>query len=110
MKKYEKIWLEQIDVIINGHLRNPDFQLMDITNELEISRAKLYRNILKLTGLPPTRYIRKIRLEKARKMLEVGIYPTIKETANEVGFRRPEYFSKLFYEEYKMLPSRFLRD
>ncbi len=109
MKRYEKVWLDQLNAIIEANIRNPDFQLLDIANEMEISRTTLYRDVLKLTGQSPNRYIRTVRLRKARKILEAGVYPTVKETAEEVGFRRPEYFSKLFYREYKVLPSEFLR-
>lgn len=110
MKRYEKVWLDRVNAIIEANIRNPDFQLLDIANEMEISRTTLYREVRKLTGQSPNRYIRNIRLTKARKILEAGIYPTVKETAEEVGFRRPEYFSKLFYLEYKVLPSEFLRE
>ena len=109
MKKFERMWLEQIDAIIENNIANADFRLIDVTNELEISRAKLYRDILKLTGFTPSRYIQKKRLEKAKRMLEEGIFPTVKETAITVGFRRPEYFTKLFYREYAVLPVKVLK-
>ena len=110
MKKHERIWLDQINAIIETNIDKPDFQLKDITEHFEISQAKLYRNILKLTGLAPAKYIKKIRLEKAMQLLEVGEYSTVKETSREVGFRRPEYFAKLFYKEFKVLPSKILME
>lgn len=110
MKKYEQAWLERLDDVIHDNIENPDFQLLDITNELEISRTQLYRNMLKLKGMSPNEYIRKIRLEKAKQILEVGEYPTVKQTAKVVGYRRPEYFTKLFYRMFKVLPSSYLRD
>ena len=109
MKKFERMWLEQIDTIIENNIPNADFRLIDVTTELEISRAKLYRDILKLTGETPSRYIQKKRLEKAKKILEEGVYPTVKETAIIVGFKRPEYFTRLFYREYAVLPGKVLK-
>lgn len=109
MKRYEKIWLNQINSIIDNNLENPDFQLSNITDALEISRTKLYRNILKLTGQSPNRYIQSKRLEKAKEILEIGVYPTIKRTASEVGFRSSDYFSKLFYKKYQILPRQILK-
>ena len=110
MKKHERVRLHQIDEIIAANLQKPDFQLEDITNILEISHAKLYRNLLKLTGYTPGRYIKKKRLENAREMLEIGEFSTVKETSRKVGFRRPEYFAKLFYEEYQIYPSKILKN
>jgi len=109
MKQFDEVWLTNVDDIIEANIENPDFQLIDITSKLEISRAKLYRKISKLTGNVPAAYIRKKRLGKALKILEVGIYPTVKETSVAVGFRSPEYFSKLFYKEYNRLPSEYLK-
>ena len=110
MKNYEKLWLEQINKVIEANYKRPDFYLQNITQELEISHAKLYRNLLKLTGLSPGKYIKKLRLEKAKKLLEVGEYSTVKETSREVGFHRPDYFTKLFYNEFNILPSKILKE
>ena len=109
MKQFDQVWLTNVDAIIEANMENPDFQLIDITNKLEISRAKLYRKVTKLTGSSPAEYIRKIRLSKALELLEVGVYPTIKETSAAVGFRSLEYFSKLFFQKYRRLPSEYLR-
>ncbi len=109
MKRYQEVWLEQIDQLIDNNLSNPDFQLLDITRALKISRAKLYRDIMKLTGNSSSKYILKRRLERAKEILEIGIYPSVKETAMKVGFRKQDYFTKVFYKEYAILPSEILK-
>ena len=110
MKKYERELLEKINLIIEENLDNSNFEIMDIVNEMNMSRTTLYRNLSKWVGLNPNRYIRKIRLEKAKELLTVGVYATVKETAQAVGFNRAEYFSKLFFEEFQILPSEVLRN
>jgi len=110
MKEHEKILLDKINYIITTNIQNIDFQLNDLIEELDISRTKLYRKILKLTGESPNRYIRTIRLTKAHEILKVGIYPTIKETAAAVGFKNADYFSKLFYQKYQILPKDLLKN
>jgi len=67
MKKHEEIFLDKINALITDNLKQPDFQLSDLTRELDISRTKLYRKVLKLTGESPNRYIRNIRLKKRMK-------------------------------------------
>lgn len=109
MKQFDEVWLKNIDNIIEANLENPDFHLIDITKKMAISRAKLYRKVLKLTGNGPAEYIRKKRLRKALEFLEIGIFPTVKETSVAVGFRSPEYFTKSFYKEYNRLPSEYLK-
>jgi len=68
-----------------------------------------YRIVLKLTGVTPAKYITKKKLAKAKEMLEVGVFPTVKETAFELGFERPEHFTKLFRKEFGILPSIILK-
>ena len=63
----------------------------------------------KLTGMTPNNYIRTRRLEKAKNILEIGVYPTVKETAFSVGYRSSDYFSKQFYNKYKVLPRQVLK-
>lgn len=109
MKEFEELWLKKVDSIINENMQNPNFQLLDLTNALEISTAKLYRHILKLTGRSPNKYIRLIRLKKAMEFLEKGTYPTVRETAESVGYIQPEYFTKLFKKEFDMLPKDILK-
>jgi len=102
--------LDKIDEIIDENLEDPNFQLSDITKVLGISRATLYRLLLKLTGLSPNQYIRKKRLKKAKELLEIGAYSTVKETALAVGFRKSSYFSKQFYEEFQIMPYDLLNE
>lgn len=109
MKKYEQIWLNQINKLITDNLQNTNFQIADITASLEISRTKLYRDLLKLTGESPSRYIQSRRLERAKEILEIGVYPTVRETASEVGFKNTAYFSKLFLKKYKLSPKQILK-
>lgn len=108
MKQYEQEWLNRLDSIIERNIPNPDFQLSDITTELKVSRAKLYRVVTKLTKVSPSGYLRKKRLKKAYEILDKGVYPTIKETSAAVGFRQPEHFTRTFYKEYQILPSDLL--
>jgi len=110
MRMHETKWLEKINKIIENNLDNPDFQLSDITTEMYISRTKLYRDLKRLTGMSPNRYIRKTRLRKAKEILESNTIHSISKVSMAVGFREAWYFSKLFYKEYNMLPSTYLKE
>ena len=110
MKMYEVKWLEKVNRIIRDNLANPDFQLSDITEEIYVSRTKLYRDVKRLTGVSPNIYIRKARLRKAKEMLESGTVCSISKVSMEVGFRKVSYFSKLFYDEYNVLPRTYLKE
>ena len=70
---------------------------------LLMERSALYKKLKKLTGLTPAKYIRTIRLQKAKMLLEQGI--SVKETAYQVGFQKTAYFSTLFKQEFGKSPS-----
>ena len=108
MKKYDLDWLEQLNFIIESNISDPDFQLSDITTQINVSRAKLYRDLKRLTGTGANVYIKKKRLALAKELLEKRSYKTVNETALAVGFRKADYFSKLFREEFNVLPGAYL--
>ena len=108
MKQHEQEWLDRLDAVIERNIPNPDFQLLDITTKLKVSRAKLYRMVKKLTEVSPSEYLRQKRLKKAFEILDKGVYPTVKETSAAVGFRQPEHFTRTFYKAYQILPSDLL--
>lgn len=104
-RKFEEEWLDKFNTFIDINIQKANFQLQDICDELSISQSKLYRIVLKLTGLTPGKYVTKKKLEKAKEMLEIGVFPSVKETALNVGFERPEHFTKVFQKEHGVLPS-----
>ena len=60
-----------------------------------------------LTGKSPVEFIRAIRLKKAVYLLE-NSQMSISQISYEVGFNTPKYFTKLFKEEYNILPSAYV--
>ncbi|MBL4710542.1 MAG: response regulator [Flavobacteriales bacterium] len=96
-------WLEQTEKIVLKEMGNAIFSNDYLADLLSISRDFLYKKIKSLTGLTPTKYTRVIRLQKAKILLQQG--KSVKEVSYEVGFQKPEYFSKLFKKEFGKLPS-----
>ena len=78
--------------------RNLD--IASISYEMAISERQLFRNIKRITGLTPNKYIRSVRLQIAREAIESGKYKTLSEISYVAGFETPAYFSKLFKELY----------
>jgi signal transduction histidine kinase/ligand-binding sensor domain-containing protein/DNA-binding response OmpR family regulator len=81
-----------------------EFSVEDLSHELGISRAHLYKKIHSLTGKSPLEFIRSIRLQHAAQLLERSQL-TVAEVAYKIGFNNPKYFAKYFKDEYHMLPS-----
>ncbi|MCU7552121.1 ATP-binding protein [Chitinophagaceae bacterium LB-8] len=100
-------FLKQALEIVEKHMDDPEFSVEDFSREMYMNRVTLYRKILSLTGKTPIEFIRSIRLKRAAQLLEKSGL-SIAEIAYEVGFNNPKTFTKLFKEEFRMLPSQYV--
>jgi DNA-binding response OmpR family regulator len=91
--------------IVEKNIDDPDFSVDHLSHDLFMSRVTLYKKIVSITGKTPIEFIRIIRLKRAAQLLEKGM--NVSQTAYEVGFNNPKYFTKYFKEEFGMLPSEY---
>jgi signal transduction histidine kinase/DNA-binding response OmpR family regulator len=94
---------------IEKNITNPNFSVEELSRHMSLSRVSLYKRLLTLTGKTPVDCIRTIRLKKAVQLLEKSKL-SIASVAYEVGFNNPTYFSKVFKEEYGVLPSEYVNE
>jgi YesN/AraC family two-component response regulator len=94
---------------IEKNITNPNFSVEELSRQMSLSRVSLYKRLLTLTGKTPVDCIRTIRLKRAVQLLEKSKL-SIASVAYEVGFNNPTYFSKVFKEEYDMLPSEYINE
>lgn len=80
-----------------------------LASESMTSERQLYRKLEKYTGLTPSKYIRSIRLHKAKQLLESYTYSTVNEVAGAVGLKDPHYFSKVFEKEFEVRVKGYFR-
>lgn len=78
-----------------------------LAGELNMSRSQLYRKVKAISGLSISRYIRQVRLKRAYTLLQNSTM-NVSEVAYEVGYSDPNYFSRIFTEEYKKTPSEII--
>jgi len=76
----------------------------DLSREMSVSRATLNRKLQALTNLSPAEFIRYLRLQRARELLEKNA-GTVAEIAYQVGFGSPSHFSAAFHERFGIPPS-----
>lgn len=107
-KPKEAAFLTNIHKCILDHLDDERFDANALSNAMAMSRSQLLRRLKTLTGNSPGFYIKKIRLEKAKELLESTDY-SVSEVAFKTGFATPSNFSKVFAEKFGMTPSQFLR-
>lgn len=73
-----------------------------------MTQPTLYRKIKSITNLSPNEFIRNIKFKMACKLLTEKKL-NVSETAYELGFVDPRYFSSVFKKEIGMSPSEYVR-
>ncbi len=105
---YDHNLIKRLQAYILKNISTPEISTTQLAYELNTSRTNLHRKLKSLLGMSTTEYIRKIRLEKAREMLETTDL-TLSEICYEVGFNSNSYFSTSFKELYGVNPSEYKR-
>ena len=79
-----------------------------LASHCNVSRTVLYNKIKGLTGFSPVEFIRKIKMNIGRKLLENGF--NVSEAAYKTGFSDVKYFSRLFKAQFGHPPSKLKQD
>lgn len=75
-------------------------ELSALATLCSVSREHFCRIFKQYTGMRPVEYITKIRLQKARELLEANHEITIAEIAKRTGFQSNSYFSSVFRKNF----------
>ena len=100
----EEHFVIKTEEIILANLADETFSVHVLARELLLSRSQVHRKIKALTGMSTAIYIRHIRLQKAKVLLDSGDL-TISEIAYQVGFNSLSYFSKSYKDTFGVSPS-----
>jgi len=89
-------------------ISDPNFGVEVLAELMGLNKNQFYRKVKAITGQTPTHFIRDIRLHEAQKLLKEANM-NISEIAYHVGFRDPNYFSRMFQKKYGKSPSKLLK-
>lgn len=92
--------------IVEDNLEVRDLDIPFLADKLCMSHSTLYRKIKVSTGLTPNELIRKVRLEKACKLLSEKT-SSVSDISYSTGFSNPAYFRRVFRSEFGVSPSAF---
>ncbi|MDO5717588.1 MAG: AraC family transcriptional regulator [Tissierellia bacterium] len=103
---HKKSHIEMVEKAVrymNENLES-NISIDDICNDCGINKSTFKRVFPDLYGITPIKYLRNLRLEKGKSLLEEGF--SVLETANMVGYQNPSKFSIAFKKKYGILPSK----
>lgn len=104
----DEIFLKEVVRTVEEKMDNPDFNIDAVAEAMSASRTTFYKKFKSLTGLAPVEFVRDMRLQRAKQLLDAG-GGNVSEVAYMVGFSNPKYFSTCFKEKYHLSPSDYLR-
>jgi AraC-like DNA-binding protein len=102
----DQMFLRRSVDLISKHISDPLFSVQSLSENLGMSRSLLVKKTEALFGDPPNELIRRIRLNKAVRLLERKV-GNVSEIAIEVGFSNPSYFAECFKKQFGVTPSQF---
>ena len=101
--------IQNLVQIVEENISNPQLGVAFLADEVDMSRATLYRKLQSLTEETPVTFIKKIRLERAEQILMTDKF-YVSEVAHMCGFKTQKYFSKCFQEHFGSSPSVYAKN
>jgi AraC-like DNA-binding protein len=104
----EDLFLGKLLDAIQNAIFDPQISVEKLCSRLGVSSSGLYRNSMNLTGLSPNDLIKEIKLVNALNLLQKQ-NKNISETAYELSFTNPSYFTRCFKKRFNIIPADFLK-
>lgn len=101
--KAEDEFVKRVREAVETHLANASFTVEQLCKLVFMSHSQLHRKLEALTGCSPNKFIRIIRLNKAKEMMKDST-SSIASIALDCGYNDPGYFARVFKQEYGVTP------
>lgn len=98
--------IKMICQYIEGHY-SENITLNQLTELTGLSKYHLLRLFTKQKGISPYRYLETIRINQAKRLLELGVLPM--EVALQTGFSDQSHFTNFFKKLIGLTPKQYLR-
>lgn len=111
IQKQEKTsaFLDQAKTLILKYMEEESFGVSTLSQALHLSRSQLHRKVKAACNHSPSVFIRKIRLQEAKRLLEEKA-GNISEVAIMVGMPNLAFFSRSFKSEFGYPPSQLWKE
>ncbi len=106
----DQAWLAQFENYLTARLHDDRLTVPMMGEDFAMSESTLLRQLRRLTGLTPAKYLQEVRLAEARRLLDrLGADAAIKGVAAAVGYDSARTFSRSFSRRFGLLPSEYAR-
>lgn len=92
--------------VVEANIGNSFFSVEMLAEEVNLSRAQLFRKLKALINTSPRELINDIRLQRAAQLIQAKT-DNVSRIGYAVGFSEQSYFSKRFRKKYGVSPSEY---
>lgn len=102
----DRLFAQKLKSYIETNIHNADLSVIDMANEMNVSRTVLYLRMKHIFDSTPNNYLLNTRINYAKTLLlEPG--SRVSEVAFKSGFSDPKYFSRCFKKLTGKLPKDY---
>jgi signal transduction histidine kinase/DNA-binding response OmpR family regulator/ligand-binding sensor domain-containing protein len=102
----EHAFVKQVREIVEANFANYEFNVEQLCKLVFMSHSQLHRKLEALTGCSPNKFIRLVRLNKARELLSNPSL-SITSVAMDCGYNDPGYFARVFKQDTGVTPQEW---
>lgn len=105
--KTDEAFLNKLDEYIRKNISDPNLNIDQLAEHMNMSRPTLYRKIKSLSTLSPKELINITRLKKATRLIAQNEF-TMSEITRMVGYSSQSLFNKNFQRCFKVSPGEYI--
>ncbi|MFY0690161.1 MAG: response regulator [Cyclobacteriaceae bacterium] len=99
-------FLSKLHLIINEQISNSNYHVPELSREIGVSERQLFRITKSTTGLTPAAFLKEVRLQKGKYLLENRHTHNVLETMKAVGYTSQAHFGKAMKHRFGINPSK----
>jgi transcriptional regulator GlxA family with amidase domain len=92
--------------LVQEQYERSDLGISELARHLHLSGSRFRHLFLQQTGIPPSRFLKQVRLRKAKVLLETSFF-AVKEVMHMVGYTDASHFTKDYRAAYHLPPRRY---
>lgn len=105
--KTDEAFLKKLDEYIRKNIKDPNMDIDQLAEHMNMSRPTFYRKIKSLSALSPKELIDVTRLKKATRLIAQNEF-TLFEIAKMVGFSSQSLFNRNFQKYFNVPPLEYI--
>lgn len=103
-------FINDLRILIEKNISDSLLSVTYLASEVAMSERQLLRKLKSLTGFSPIQFIKEVKLQRAKKLLDNNQVATVAEASYKVGIDKVDYFSSQYVSRFGKRPSGSLSE